>query len=55
MRALTLDSEDPLTQNDLGVALAALGQPAKARDCFERALKLVADYKSARANLADLE
>ena len=42
---------DTLTQNDLGVVLNALSQPAKARECFQRALQLTAGLDTARENL----
>jgi Flp pilus assembly protein TadD len=41
VEALRVDPEDPVTQNDLGVVLAALGEQDQARECFNRALALV--------------
>jgi Flp pilus assembly protein TadD len=51
VEALHLDPEDPVTQNDLGVVLNALGQTARARECFERALLLTRGMSDARKNL----
>lgn len=54
VEALRLDAEDPVTQNDIGVVLLALGQPEKAREAFERALRLAPGMPEARDNLAAL-
>jgi len=54
VEALRLDPEDPITQNDLGVVAVALGDPARARGCFERALQLVPGLPQAEANLRAL-
>lgn len=50
--ALKLDPEDPITHNDLGVVLLALGQRQRAKECFERALRLAPGMPEALANLA---
>lgn len=52
IQALRLDPEDPLTHNDLGVVLHAMGQSAKARESFERALRLARGLPQALENLA---
>jgi Tfp pilus assembly protein PilF len=52
--ALSLDPEDPLLHNDLGVVLHALGQPEKARESFTRALQLCAGVPGVRENLQAL-
>jgi len=52
--ALKLDSEDPITHNDVGVVLAAMGQKEKAKESFERALRLAPAFEQARGNLHDL-
>ncbi len=49
--ALRLDSEDPVTLNDVGVVSHQLGQPDKAKTSFERALKLAPGLEPARHNL----
>lgn len=49
--SLTLDSDDPITHNDLGVVLLALEQKARAQSCFRAALKLAPGYTAARDNL----
>ena len=54
VEGLRLDGEDPLLHNDLGVALHALGQVSKARDCFHRALKIAPGLADAEANLSGL-
>ena len=54
VEALRLDAEDPLTHNDVGVVLEALGQEAKARESFERALSLAPGFPGAKANLRAL-
>jgi len=54
VEALRLDAEDPLIQNDIGVVLLALGQRDKARQAFERALRLAPGMPEARDNLAAL-
>jgi Flp pilus assembly protein TadD len=51
VRAMELDPEDPLIQNNLGVVLASLGQPDAARAAFERALKLAPGMPEASENL----
>lgn len=52
VQTLRLDPEDPLTHNDLGVVLHAMSQPAKARESFERALRLARGLPQALENLA---
>ena len=54
VEALKHDSEDALTHNDLGVLMHALGDTKRARESFERALKLAPALKDARENLAGL-
>ncbi|HNT87766.1 MAG TPA: tetratricopeptide repeat protein, partial [Candidatus Hydrogenedentes bacterium] len=54
VEGLRLDPEDPFMHNDLGVVLHALGQVAKARESFERALRLAPGLAAAEANLARL-
>jgi Tfp pilus assembly protein PilF len=54
VQALRLDAEDPLIHNDLGVVLHALGEPLRARECFERALQLTAALRDAADNLRQL-
>ena len=49
--ALRLDSEDPVTLNNVGVVSHQLGQPEKAKTSFERALKLAPGLEPARHNL----
>lgn len=51
VEALELDPEDPLVHNNIGVALHALGDVARAREAFERALRLAPALEDARANL----
>ncbi|MBI2425718.1 MAG: glycosyltransferase [Candidatus Hydrogenedentes bacterium] len=51
VEALRLDADDPITQNDIGVVLAALGEAEKARESFVRALKLAPGFADAEANL----
>jgi Flp pilus assembly protein TadD len=53
--ALRIDSEDPVTQNDLGVVLTALGDRTRARQCLERALRLAPGMPEAEANLRAVE
>jgi len=52
--ALAQDPDDALIHNDLGVVLHHLGDTARARDSFERALKLAPALEDARENLAGL-
>lgn len=52
LEALRMDKEDPLLHNDCGVVLHSLGEDARARESFERALKLAPALEEARANLA---
>jgi Flp pilus assembly protein TadD len=52
--ALSLDPEDPITHNDLGVVLHDLGQPEKARESFERALELAPGLTEALENRKNL-
>jgi len=54
VRTLEVDPEDPLTHNDLGVVLTALQQPAKARQAFQRALRLAPAMPEASENLTAL-
>ena len=54
VEALRLDPEDPVTQNDLGVVAVSLGDTARARECFQRALQLVPGLPQAEANLRAL-
>jgi len=54
VNALHLDPEDPFIQNDLGVVLTAAGQRDRARQCFERALRLAPGLPDAHANLGAL-
>ncbi|MBN2312102.1 MAG: tetratricopeptide repeat protein [Candidatus Hydrogenedentes bacterium] len=54
VESLRLDPEDPLTQNDLGVVLHAMGQTARARECFTRALLLAPGMAEADTNLRAL-
>lgn len=49
--ALRLDPEDPLTHNGLGAVLHAMGQRDKARESFERALRLAPGLPEAVENL----
>ena len=51
VEAARLDPRDPVLQNDLGMALRALGETDRARQAFERALKLSPTLWAARANL----
>lgn len=53
--ALERDPEDALTHNDVGVVLHHLGDTARARDSFERALKLAPALEDAQENLAGLQ
>ena len=52
--ALALDSDDALIHNDLGVLLHTMGDTKRARESFERALKLAPALDDARSNLASL-
>ncbi len=52
--SLRLEPEDPITHNDLGVVLHAIGDDARARACFERALKLAPGMPQAIENLRGL-
>ncbi len=54
VKALELDAEDAVTHNDLGVLMHTLGDVVRARESFERALKLAPALKDARENLARL-
>lgn len=54
VKSLELDPEDGLTHNDIGVVLHALGETARAREAFERALALAPALLDARENLAQL-
>lgn len=51
VEALRLDQEDPYIHNGLGVVLHALGQTAKARESFQRALLLAPGLPEAQDNL----
>lgn len=53
--SLRLDPDDPVTYNDLGVVLAAMGLPQEAKKRFRQALTLVNNMPQAAANLARLE
>ena len=55
VEALELDPEDALIHNDLGVVLHALGHGPRARDAFERALKLAPALTDAQDNLRQLD
>lgn len=50
--ALSEDAEDGLTHNNIGVVMHAMGDVARARTSFERALRLAPCLADARANLA---
>lgn len=50
-QALQRDPEDPVLYNDAGVLLHQLGQLEKARENFQRALRLAPGYNAARENL----
>ncbi|MBI4556478.1 MAG: glycosyltransferase [Candidatus Hydrogenedentes bacterium] len=52
--ALRLDSEDPLIHNNLGVLLSSLGDATRAKECFERALRLAPGMSEAAENLRSL-
>lgn len=54
VEALRLDVEDPITHNALGVVLHALGDIARARESFHRALALAPGWDDAEANLRAL-
>jgi tetratricopeptide (TPR) repeat protein len=51
-QSLRLDPDDPITYNNIGVVLAAMGLPQEATKKFQQALTLVADLPQAKANLA---
>lgn len=51
--ALREDGEDAITHNNAGVALHALGERDRARDCFTRALQLAPGLTEARQNLEE--
>lgn len=51
VQALELDAEDALAHNNIGVVLHALGDVVRARESFERALRLSPALEDARANL----
>ncbi len=53
--ALRLLPDDAGLHSDLGVVLWKLGDQARARACFERALRLAPGHEGARENLAALE
>jgi tetratricopeptide (TPR) repeat protein len=55
VHAARLDSRDPLTHNDIGVVLSALGRHEHARQSFVRALTLAPAFGAARQNLGDLD
>ncbi len=55
VKALSLDAEDPIIHNDLGVVLSAMGERRRARESFERALQLAPGMPEALENLAALE
>ena len=54
VESLHLDSEDPLTHNDIGVVLNILGQKKEAKESFERALKLAPGMSEAKDNLLSI-
>jgi Flp pilus assembly protein TadD len=54
LEALKHDPEDPLIHNDLGVVLHVQGQTDRARQCFERALRLAPGMPHAQQNLESL-
>jgi len=51
VESLRLDPDDPLTHNDLGVVLAALNQLEKAKESFQRALRIAPGLPEALDNL----
>lgn len=51
VRGLALDPEDVWAHNNIGVVLYQLGEVPKARDAFDRALKLSPTFEPARENL----
>lgn len=53
--ALRLDPEDPLIHNDLGVVASAMGDAERARECFNRALRLAPGMAEAEENLKALQ
>lgn len=52
VQGLELDPEDALAHNNIGVVLHMLGDTARAREAFERALRLAPALEDARQNLA---
>ena len=51
VEALLLDGEDPVAHNDVGVVSHQLGEPGKAKQSFQRALRLAPGLEPARHNL----
>jgi Flp pilus assembly protein TadD len=51
VQGLELDPEDALAHNNVGVVLHTLGDVARAREAFERALRLAPTLEDARQNL----
>jgi tetratricopeptide (TPR) repeat protein len=51
VQGLESDPEDALTHNNIGVALFTLGDAPRARESFERALRLAPALDDARQNL----
>jgi Flp pilus assembly protein TadD len=54
VEALRLDNEDALLHNDLGVVLHSLGERARARQSFERAMLLAPALIEPRENIKAL-
>ena len=54
VQALRLDPEDPITHNDLGVVLHAMGEMERARASFERAHRLAPGLKGTEQDLSGL-
>jgi Tfp pilus assembly protein PilF/mono/diheme cytochrome c family protein len=52
--ALRLNPEQPMTLNNLGVALQSQGKPAEALEQFQHALAVQPGYRSAQFNLSNL-
>jgi tetratricopeptide (TPR) repeat protein len=52
--ALKFDAEDPLTHNALGVVMHGMGDVDRARESFDRALRLAPSLEEARDNLQAL-
>jgi tetratricopeptide (TPR) repeat protein len=50
-KALTLNPDNAVTHNNLGLVLHSLGKPDEAAACFRKALALSADYALAHNNL----